>query len=141
MKKRIIIVSIILVIAVILAIIIIKISKPKANEFDRLRVDRESIVTLIKDGKLEVKANGLVVLPEKYKKLSDSGECVIFNYFDKTAIYFWTYRGIIDSSKGYFYVTDEINYQDYINTEVYSSSIDFTKVKELDENWYFATTG
>lgn len=113
----------------------------KTSEFDRFRSDRESIVALIKSGDLEIKSNGLVILPEKYKKLSDSGECIIFNYFDKTAIYFWTYRGIIGSSKGYFYLTDEINYQDYINTEKYSSSIDFTKVKKIDENWYSVSTG
>lgn len=137
MKKRIILIaSIISIIVFILIVILVK-----TSEFDRLRSDRESVVALIKSGDLEIKSNGLVILPEKYKKLSDSGECKIFNYFDKTAIYFWTYRGIIDSSRGYFYLTDEINYQDYINTEEYTSSIDFTKVKKIAENWYSASTG
>lgn len=96
---------------------------------------------MIKNGDLAVKLNGCIVLPEKYKDLSDSGECFIVKFGDKTAIYFYIFRGIIDSSKGYLYVADDLLYTDYINTNKFSAEQDFINIVELEKNLYSCSTG
>ena len=61
-------------------------------------------------------------------------------FYDQTAIYFYTYRGILESSKGYLYVTDELSYTDYIDTSEYVAYRDFVNIKELGDNWYSCST-
>ena len=85
-KRSIVIIVLALLIVGCLAIIIYG-----KTEFSRLRAERESVAGLIKTGELSVESNGCVTLPDSLKKLSDSGDCFIIEFSDKTAIYFYTY--------------------------------------------------
>ncbi len=98
------------------------------------------VVDLIIDNEISVAANGCIKLPEELKYLSDSGECFIVSYDKNTAIYFYDYRGILESSKGCLYVTDKISYLDYVNTNIYSATRDFVNVKEIENNLYSCST-
>lgn len=135
-KKR----SIVITVLALLIVGCIAIIIYGKTEFSRLRAERESIVDLIKTGELTVEPNGCITLPDNLKKLSDSGDCFIIEFSDKTAIYFYTYRGVLESSKGYVYVTDELSYTDYIDTSEYVAYRDFVNIKELGDNWYSCST-
>lgn len=136
MKKVIVIcVAVVLALTAILSIVLCN-----GNGFDRLKAQRESVAGMIKNGDLAVQSNGLVVLPDEMKKLSDSGECLLVEFDGQTAIYFYSFRGILESSKGYIYVTDEIAYENYIDVSAYDPSPDFVNVVELDSNWYSCST-
>ena len=95
---------------------------------------------MIKSGELTVQASGLIVLPKEIEKLSDSGECLLVEFNGQTAIYFYSFRGLLESSKGYLYVTDEIAYENYIDVSAHDPSPDFVNVVELDSNWYSCST-
>ena len=112
----------------------------KEIEFVKLKSDRENVIELIKRSEIAVHPNGRIVLPTTMSHISDSGECFLIRFGNETAIYFYSYRGLIDSSKGYVYTTDEILWSDYINTEKYVPDIDFYEIVRLEENWYFCST-
>lgn len=95
----------------------------------------QKIVNLVTENTISVKSNGCIILPEEYKHLSDGGECFIVNFKGKTAVYFYTFRGILDSSKGYLFVTNKLDYSDYSNTNT-----DFTNIVEIKENLYSCST-
>lgn len=135
-KKSILIYSLIILIAIGIA----HMTFYEKIKFVWLKSDRENVVNLIKNSEITVQPNGCVVLPTSLSHLSDSGECFLIRFGKGTAIYFFSYRGIIDSSKGYVYTTDEILWSDYINTEKYVPDIDFYEEVRLEENWYFCNT-
>ena len=137
MKKKVLIfTSVILAIVLLVACFAVY----KLTEFDRLRIQRESVCDMIKNGEISVEANGLFALPENLKKLSDSGECFIVEFEGNTAIYFYTFRGLLESSRGYLYVTENLSYEDYVDTSKYSPSHYFVNVVEIDDNWYSCST-
>lgn len=110
-------------------------------EPEQLVEEYDSVVNMIRDGTISVQPNGCVILPDEFKYLSDSGECFVVRFLqDKTALYFYSFRGILDSSKGYIYTTDKISYSDYINTDVYVIMEDFTNIVELTENLFSCST-
>lgn len=119
-------------------VLVISSSKMKKSDLSvEQRIEQyQEIVNLVTNNTISVKSNGCITLPEEYKHLSDSGECFIVNFKGKTAIYFYTFRGILDSSKGYLFVTNELNYSDYSNTDT-----DFTNIVEIKENLYSCSTG
>ena len=110
------------------------------NNKEEIQAKRESVVDMILDNTLSVKSNGLIELPDDLKKLSDGASCVLVDFQGKTGIYFYTFRGILDSSKGYVFITDKIDYTDYINTEKFSPYMDFTNIKQISENWFSVST-
>ena len=93
-------------IEIVLLILIFLFCKRDSYDFEQNREDMEKIAEEIVQGKYEISENGLVKLPEGYAHLSDTGEVSLVIYDDKPAVYFWTFRGIIDSSKGYIYILD-----------------------------------
>ena len=135
-KKR----SIVITVLALLIVGCIAIIIYGKTEFSRLRAERESVAGFIKTAELSVESNGCVTLPDSLKKLSASGDCFVVEFYDQTAIYFYTYRGILESSKGYLYVTDELSYTDYIDTSEYVAYRDFVNIKELGDNWYSCST-
>lgn len=108
--------------------------------FEKGKADREKVVDLILDGDLKITENGLVTLPYDMMSLSDSGECVIVEFNGQSAIYFFRARGILGESSGYVYVTDRIDWKDYIDEDIYSPSQYWVDVKELETNWYSVKT-
>lgn len=133
MKK---IVSIIVFLVLILTLVYID----KKNNKEEIQTKCESVVDMILDDTLSVKSNGLIELPDDLKKLSDDGLCVLVDFQGKTGIYFYTFRGILESSKGYVFITDKIDYTDYMNTEKFSPYMDFTNIKQISENWFSVST-
>ena len=101
---------------------------------------REKVIDLILDGDVEISENGVVALPDELKNLSDSGECIIVGFEDQSAIYFFVFRGILGESRGYVYVTDQINWKDYVNVNKYTGTQDWVDVEEIETNWYSVKT-
>lgn len=100
----------------------------------------DKVIDMIKNDHLEVKNNGCVTLPKELEYLSDSGECFIISFGEDTAIYFYTYRGIVDSSKGYVYLAPELSYEDYVNVELYVPTIEFIKTIKITQRLYMCST-
>lgn len=124
----------------ILSILIIVFPESHSNGFQDLKEEREHIVDMIKNGEVSVKSNGLIILPEDLKHLSQTGECFLVSFREETAIYFYSFRGVIDSSKGYLFITDQLDYEDYIDLETYVAEWSFVNVEEIEENWYSCAT-
>ena len=110
------------------------------SSFDDCKEDREKVVDLILDESVEIAENGLVTLPDEFKNLSDTGECLIVEFQDQSAIYFFEFRGILGESRGYVYVTDQIDWKDYINEDKYTGTEDWIDIEEIETNWYSVKT-
>ena len=105
------------------------------TEFERLKEQRENIAQMVANGEISVQENGIIVLPENMNHLSESGECVLATFNSQKAIYFYSYRGILDSSKGYLFVFEKLN---DISAETMSDC--FTNCVEIEPNWYKCST-
>ena len=108
--------------------------------FEKCKEDREKVVDLILNEEVEIAENGLVALPDDIKDISDTGECVIVEFQEQSAIYFFEVRGISGESRGYVYVTDRIDWKDYVNEDEYVGSMDWFDIEELETNWYSVKT-
>ena len=136
MKKIIICIgTLIVIISVITGVLLVK-----QIGFEEKKEQYELVVTMIKNGEIQVQPNGIIVLPNELRKISHSGECVIVEVNDKTAIYFYSFRGILESSRGYLYFTDKISYTDYIDVSKYAASMDFINMVEIELNLYSCST-
>ena len=82
----------------------------------------------------------MVTLPDEFKNLSDTGECLIVEFQDQSAIYFFEFRGILGESRGYVYVTDQIDWKDYVNEDKYTGTQDWIDIEEIETNWYSVKT-
>ena len=82
----------------------------------------------------------MVTLPDEFKNLSDTGECLIVEFEDQSAIYFFEFRGILGESRGYVYVTDQIDWKDYVNEDKYTGTQDWIDIEEIETNWYSVKT-
>ena len=110
------------------------------SSFDDCKEDREKVVDLILDESVEIAENGLVTLPDEFKNLSDTGECLIVEFQDQSAIYFFEFRGILGESRGYVYVTDQIDWKDYVNADKYTGTQDWIDIEEIETKWYSVKT-
>ena len=121
-------------------IILFSLTSCGVDSFEKGKQDRQEVVDLIIDGDVEIAENGLVTLPDDLKNISDTGECCIVEFRGHTALYFFTYRGILGESRGYVYVSDRIDWKDFINEDEYVASPDWVDVEELENNWYSVKT-
>ena len=71
------------------------------SSFDDCKEDREKVVDLILDERVGIAENGLVTLPDEFKNLSDTGECLIVEFQDQSAIYFFEFRNVVILLLGY----------------------------------------
>ena len=108
--------------------------------FEKGKEDREKVVDLILNEEVEIAENGLVTLPDDIEDISDTGECVIVEFQEQSAMYFFEVRGILGESRGYVYVTDQIDWKDYVNEDEYVGSMDWFDIEELETNWYSVKT-
>lgn len=130
--------NIITIFSLSITILLIMNSCTKApKQFEDLKPYREEVVSLILEKQIHVSKNGLISLPDKLKYISDSGECLLVTFEGKTAIYFYSYRGLLESTKGYLFVTDKLVYGDYCDKNNYN---DFVNVTKIDDNWYSCAT-
>ena len=112
----------------------------KNNTKNDVALQYEKVVSRVVDGDIPVKPNACFALPENMKYLSDSGDCFIVEFNSHTAIYFYSYRGILESSRGYLYITDRLNCDDYVDKAVYVSKPDFVDVEKIAEGLYSCKT-
>lgn len=105
------------------------------NEFERLKNKRESVVEMLLNGELVPTSTGVIALPDDMKNLSDSGECVLVEFQSKKAIYFYSYRGMLDATKGYVFISDKLQELQYPTTDDC-----FVNVVEIEENWFEVST-
>ena len=110
--------------------------KLREYNFEKYQGKREEIVELVLQGKLTPDENGVILLPERLKdeEMARGGYVTIVKYGAKTGIYFCTFPGLLESTAGYIYLTDEIFDVDIdLNTNVILQS-------ECSEKWYFCGT-
>lgn len=75
----------------------------------------KQVVALIETGDITIPEDGygLMLLPENYQHLSrGGGEIIIENREGILQVFFFTYRGILDSFSGYTYRSDDLPPQD-----------------------------
>ena len=116
----------------ILVILFFPFRKIKTNlEFDLYMNDRLEIINLVKQQKSIYNDNNIFVLPNEYKKVSTSGEIIIYkNNTEDTMIGFWIFRGMMSGSVLLMYSSGG---EDLIM----DSSIDIQQINQLDENWFY----
>ena len=105
-------------------------------ELNLYEEERLEIIKMIEDNKLKVDDLGNVKLPNKYKKVSTSGEVAIYqNDEDGKVVAFWIFRGMLSGSVPLVYSTggEEI---------IRSSEIEhpIVSIDKLKDNWYYVVT-
>lgn len=108
--------------------------KLREYNFEKYQNEREEIVELILQGKMLPDENGIILLPERLKneEMARGGYVSIVNYESKIGIYFCTFSGLMESSAGYVYLTENIFNIDSGRNIILQS--------EYLENWYFCGT-
>ena len=109
----------------------------ETNDFDDNKAEMEAIAADIAQGKYEISENGLVELPEELEHFSDTGEVSLVMFDDKPAVYFWTFRGVLESSKGYIFILD--SYEEELIYQC-SDNNNFVNEKKICEGWYSVST-
>lgn len=105
-------------------------------ELELFKKERLEIIRLIENDKLEIDKMGNAKLPNKYKKLSSSGEVAIYqNDEDGKVIVFWVFRGTLSGSVQLIYSTDGEKLIRYNETAHSIVSVD-----KLKDNWYYVVT-
>ena len=97
---------------------------------------RLEIIRMIEDNKLKVDDLGNVKLPNKYKKVSTSGEVAVHqNDKDGKVIGFWVFRGMLSGSI-------QLVYSNGGEEMIRSSEIEhpIVSIDKLKDNWYYVET-
>jgi len=105
------------------------------DNFEQYFNERTEIVKMIESSDLTFSENGIITLPDKYVHVSDGGEALVGSYNGKVFVYFWTSRGILESSKGYLYFSDIIFPEDFPPI-----GHDFVNMRDLGDGWYSCST-
>ncbi len=71
-------------------------------------------------------------LPDSLHNLSrGGGDVLVFHNADKSAVFFFTYRGLIDNFSGYVYLTD-------LNAKyLLKNYSDWIQIIQIDQHWFF----
>lgn len=105
--------------------------------FEENKSDMEYVANEILKGNYEIGDDGLIELSDKYEQLADTGTVCMVLFKGKPSIYFWTYRGMLGSSKGYVYM---LNTTDTYIAGKCSDRFHFVNVKEISDGWYSVST-
>ena len=107
--------------------------KLELNLYEEKRLE---IIRMIEDNKLKVDDLGNVKLPNKYKKVSTSGEVAVYqNDKDGKVIGFWVFRGMLSGSI-------QLVYSNGGEEMIRSSEIEhpIVSIDKLKDNWYYVVT-
>ncbi|AZK44935.1 hypothetical protein [Paenibacillus lentus] len=74
----------------------------------------------------------LLLLPPKFRYLSDGGEIIINQ--SKTIFFFYSYRGILDNYNGFIFVVDK-----NVNS-IKEVLEDFSNIIQMNEHWYWISS-
>lgn len=97
---------------------------------------RLEIIRMIEDNKLEVDDIGNAELPDKYKKVSTSGEVAVYqNDEEGKVIVFWVFRGMLSGSVELIYSTggEKLIRDNEVGYPIVS-------IEKLKDNWYYVIT-
>lgn len=98
--------------------------------------DRLEVINMIKDNELKPDEIGNVTLPNKYKKLSTSGQVFVYkNSGKEQVIGFRVFRGMLSGSNLVIYSTGG---NDLIESSIKGHPI--TNIEKLKDNWYYVET-
>lgn len=105
-------------------------------ELNLYEKDRLKVVDMIKNNELKFDEIGNVTLPNKYKKVSTSGQVFIYQNSDKEQVIgFWVFRGVLSGSIEVIYSTGGV---ELIKSNEKGHSI--TKIEKIKDNWYYVET-
>lgn len=105
-------------------------------ELNLYEKDRLEVIDMIKDNELKSDEIGNVTLPNKYKKLSTSGQVFVYkNSGKEQVIGFWVFRGMLSGSNLVIYSTGG---KDLIESSIKGHPI--TNIEKLKDNWYYVET-
>lgn len=131
------IISLIVVVLTALLVLIFPFREAKVRlELNLYEEERLEIIRMIEDNKLKVDDLGNVELPDKYKKVSTSGEVAVYqNDEDGKLIGFWVFRGMLSGSVQLVYSTGG-------EQLIRSSDIEhpIVSIDKLKDNWYYVVT-
>ena len=110
--------------------------KLREDNFNKYQEKREIVIELILKEELMPDERGIVDLPEYLKDegMAIGGRVYIVRYKLETGVYFCTFSGVMDSSAGFVYLTDEISDVDFYNNN------DISLQNQYQDNWYFCGT-
>lgn len=110
-------------------------TKLREYNFYKYREKREEIVRQILHGELAPNDRGIIELPEELQdeEMAREGYVYVVNYLANEGIYFCTFSGLLETSSGYMYLTDESNI-------VNSSSEEIVVLEKYEERWYYCST-
>ena len=102
-------------------------------ELNLYEEDRLEVINMIKNNELKSDEIGNVTLPNKYKKISTSGQVFVYQNNDEGQVVgFWVFRGILSGSIKVIYSNGG---EDLIKSNEEGHSI--TKIEKLKHNWYY----
>lgn len=131
------IISLIVVILTALLVLFFPFREAKVRlELNLYEEERLEIIRMIEDNKLKVDDLGNVKVPDKYKKVSTSGEVAVYqNDEDGKVIGFWVFRGMLSGSIQLVYSTGG-------EQLIRSSDIEhpIVSIDKLKDNWYYVVT-
>lgn len=93
---------------------------------------RKEVVQMVKENKLKTDTRGNASLPSKYKKISSSGEIVVYQNNDEGVVVgFWIVRGMMSSYSMIMYSSE--------GKEIIEENImgDIIEIEQLKEHWYY----
>lgn len=96
----------------------------------------KKVVSEILSGKLKADETGTILLPqeEQYQDISDGNRVILVSDDGKRGIYFYIFSGLLESSRGYIYITDELP------EEECNSNYDIVNLEYYKGNWYSCST-
>ena len=132
------IISLIVVILTALLVLFFPFRQVKVRlELNLYEDERLEIIKMVENNKLEVDDLGNAKLPDKYKKVSTSGEVAVYqNDEDGKVFAFWVFRGMLSGSVQLIYSTGGAKLIRDNETGHPIISID-----KLKDNWYYVVTG
>ncbi len=127
--------TIVLLISAIIFILPMRFIKAKV-EFKLYKNERNEVINMVRNGKIKVDEYGNAKLPDKYRKISTSGEIFIYqNDEEGCVVGFWIFRGLQSGSV-------ELIYSLNGKKNIYENETghDLTRIEEWDKNWYYVNT-
>lgn len=98
--------------------------------------DRNKIIEMVKNNEMKIGDNRNVELPNKYHKISSSGEITVYqNDNDGILICFWIFRGTMSSSTKLIYSNRG---EELIKENAWIDEI--KSITRLEEKWFYVET-
>lgn len=131
------ILSLVLVILTALLVLFFPFREAKVRlELNLYEDERLEIIYMVEDNKLEIDDLDNAKLPDKYKKISTSGEVVVYqNDEDGKVVAFWVFRGMLSGSVQLIYSTGG---EQLIRDNETGHPI--VSIDKLEDNWYYVVT-